>query len=70
MRMIFNIKPSPIPGHPTQWSIAQDVFIDDESIANKLILDAIKRGAESIILTSEKEFDFAATLLNFPFEKY
>ena len=24
----FENKPTPIPGHPTQWSIAQDVFID------------------------------------------
>jgi methylmalonyl-CoA mutase len=64
----FDNKPSPIPGHPNQWSIAQDVFIDEESIANKLMLDAINRGAESIILTSEKEFDIAASLLNFPFE--
>jgi methylmalonyl-CoA mutase len=64
----FDKKPSPISGHPTQWSIAQDIFIDDESIANKLMLDAIKRGAESIILTSEKEFDIAVSLLNFPFK--
>ncbi len=64
----FDNKSSTIPGHPTQWSIAQDVFIDDESIANKLMLDAIKRGAESIIITSEKEFDFTVSLLNFPFD--
>ncbi|MFT4849884.1 MAG: methylmalonyl-CoA mutase [Sediminicola sp.] len=64
----FESSPSPILGHPTQWSIAQDIFIDDESIANKLMLDATKRGAESIMLTSEKEFDFSVTLLNFPFE--
>ena len=64
----FDKKPSPIPGHPNQWSIAQDIFIDDESIANKLMLDAIKRGAEAIILTSEKEFDIAASLQNFPYE--
>ena len=60
--------PKPVPGHPNQWSIAQDVFIDDESIANNLMLDAIKRGAEAIIITSEKEFNIAASLLNFPFK--
>lgn len=60
--------PKPVPGHPNQWSIAQDVFIDDESIANNLMLDAIKRGAEAIIITSEKEFNIADSLLNFPFK--
>ena len=58
----------PIPGHPTQWSIAQEVFIDDEAIANRLILDAIERGALTIIISSEKEFDPLLVFKNFPFE--
>ena len=65
----FENSPPPIPGHPTQWSIAQDVFIDDEAIANKLMLDAIERGAEAIICSSEKEFDIKEALRNFPFEE-
>ena len=64
----FDNKPSPIPGHPSKWSIAQDVFIDDETIANKLMLDAMKRGADSIIITSEKEFNIAVAFLNFTFD--
>jgi methylmalonyl-CoA mutase len=64
----FNKDFSPIPGHPKTWKIAQNVFIDNEIIANKLALDAINRGAESIIFTSESEFDFTEVLHNFPFE--
>jgi len=65
----FENSPTPIPGHPTQWSIAQDVFIDDETIANKLMLDAIERGAEAIICSSEKEFDIGLMFRGFRFEK-
>ncbi|OAB81571.1 methylmalonyl-CoA mutase subunit beta [Cochleicola gelatinilyticus] len=57
----------PIPGHPESWRIAQSIFIDDETIANKLALDAIDRGAEAIWFTSEKEFDMKV-FSNFPFE--
>jgi methylmalonyl-CoA mutase len=59
---------NPIPGQPSKWSIAQDVFIDKEAIANTLLLDAISRGAESIIITAEKEFDIAISLASVPFE--
>lgn len=59
---------SPIPGHPSQWSIAQEVFIDDEAIANRLILDAIERGASSVIVSSEKEFDPMLVFEGFPFK--
>lgn len=57
----------PIPGHPGSWRIAQSVFIDDETIANKLTLDAIARGADAIWFTSEKEFDLIV-FSEFPFE--
>jgi methylmalonyl-CoA mutase len=60
---------SPIPGHPKHWYIAQDVFIDDAAIANKLALDAIEKGAEAIIFTLEKEFETSVVFKNFPFEK-
>jgi len=58
---------SPVPGHPDTWNIAQDIFIDDEAIANKLALDAIDRGAEAICFTSEKEFDIEVVFKKFPF---
>ena len=57
-----------IPGHPKKWSIAQDVFVDDEAIANKLLLDAIKNGAEAVVITSEKEFDPSIVFEEFEFE--
>ena len=46
-----------IPGFPKDWNVAQSIFIDDEKIANHLILDSIKRGAEAIVLTANNEFN-------------
>lgn len=60
---------TPIPGQPENWSVVQDVFIDDEAIANRLALDAITRGAEAILFGSEKEFDMEVVFKDFPFEK-
>jgi methylmalonyl-CoA mutase len=60
---------NPIPGHPSNWNIAQSVFIDDETIANGLILNAIEKGAEAIILVAEETFNITAVFKNFPFIK-
>lgn len=60
---------NPIPGHPSNWNIAQSVFIDDETIANGLILNAIEKGAEAIILVAEETFNITAVFKNFPFTK-
>ena len=46
------------------FNICQSVFIDDEKIANSLILDAIKRGATAIELKANKKFDFKKVLKN------
>lgn len=59
---------APIPGHPKNWNIAQEVFIDDESIANGLILESLNNGAEAIIIASEKEFDPSKVFKDFSFE--
>ncbi|GEQ86098.1 methylmalonyl-CoA mutase [Patiriisocius marinistellae] len=56
-----------IPGNPSQWNIAQKVFIDDVAISNTLAIDAINRGAEAIIFTSEKRFSIAEIFKNFNF---
>ena len=53
----FKVDFKEIPGFPKNWNIAQSIFIDDEKIANYLILDSIKRGAEAIVLTANKEFN-------------
>ncbi|MEZ4779053.1 MAG: methylmalonyl-CoA mutase subunit beta [Flavobacteriaceae bacterium] len=58
-----------IPGHPPHWAIAQHVFIDDETISNTLILDAINRGAEAVYLTAEKSFSLEKVFSKFSFEK-
>jgi methylmalonyl-CoA mutase len=53
----FKVEFKEIPGFPKNWNIAQSIFIDDEKIANYLILDSIKRGAEAVVLTANKEFN-------------
>ena len=50
------------------WKACQEIFIDDESIANKLALDAINRGAEALYFSSDKEFDIQTFFKDFPFE--
>jgi methylmalonyl-CoA mutase len=57
-----------IPGQPKEWNIAQNIFIDDEKIANNITLDALNRGAESIIFSAAEDFDIKAVFKNFPFE--
>ena len=49
------------------WKVCQKIFIDDETIANRLALDAINRGAEAIYFSSEKEFDIPSTFNDFQF---
>lgn len=65
----FDTSFPPIPGHPDHWCIAQSIFIDDEVIANKLVLDAIDRGAESIYFTSTAVFNMERLFQKFPFGK-
>ena len=59
----------PIPGQPKSWGIAQQIFIDDAQIANNIALDALNRGAESIIFQAKAEFEIQIIFQNFPFEK-
>ncbi|SRX55689.1 methylmalonyl-CoA mutase subunit beta [Aequorivita sp. CIP111184] len=58
----------PIPGQPASWKIAQQIFIDDEKIANNIALDALNRGAEAIIFTAAEDFDPRTVFKGFPFE--
>jgi len=58
-----------IPGHPTHWNIAQQVFIDNETIASSLALNSIERGAEAIVFTAETSFEIEQVFENFPFGK-
>ena len=57
-----------ILGTPNAWNIAQSIFIDDETIANNLIIDAVKRGAEAVYLASNTAFDIDLVFNNFSFE--
>ena len=58
-----------IPGQPENWAITQCVFIDNATIASKLVNNAIQGGAEAIYLVAEKKFDFEKLFKNFPFDK-
>ncbi|PHR12315.1 MAG: methylmalonyl-CoA mutase [Aequorivita sp.] len=59
----------PVPGQPKSWKIAQEIFIDDEKIANHIALDALKRGAEAIVFTAAEDFDPKTVFKDFPFEQ-
>lgn len=59
---------APIPGHPKDWAIGQAIFIDDAAVANKLALDAIDRGAESICFQASKSFKFEEVFKDFDFQ--
>ena len=63
----FETEIADLQGHPKSWDIAQDIFVDDESIANNLIIDALGRGAETIVITSKEAFDIETVFANFPF---
>ncbi len=65
----FNNDFKVIPGTPEKWNIAQLIFIDNETIANQLILDSVNRGAEAVILSADKEFNIEKVFNNFIFEK-
>jgi methylmalonyl-CoA mutase len=58
----------PIPGQPQSWKIAQEIFVDDEKIANNIALDAANRGAEAIIFTAAEDFEPRTVFKDFPFE--
>ncbi len=59
----------PIPGQPANWQIAQSIFIDDEGIANKLTVEALQRGAESIYFVADKAFKIEQAFQEFPFSE-
>ena len=54
---------------PNDWNIAQNIFINNESVSNRFILNALKRGAECVLLKADKEFDIPSTFKDFPFQK-
>ena len=64
----FKNKPTLTTSHPNSWNIAQEIFIDDETIANHLIINAIERGSEAVVISSEKKFTIETVFANFPFE--
>lgn len=50
------------------FNICQTIFVDDEKIANSLAIDALKRGATSILFKANSVFDYKKLLLNIKLE--
>ena len=50
------------------FNICQPIFIDQEKIANQLAIDALKRGANSIIFKANSIFDYKKLLLHIEVE--
>ncbi|MFY7670082.1 methylmalonyl-CoA mutase subunit beta [Tenacibaculum sp. MEBiC06402] len=46
------------------FSICQSIFVDNEIVANKLAIDALKRGANAIEFIADKDFDFKKVIKN------
>lgn len=51
------------------FNICQTIFIDDEKIANSLAIDAIQRGANSILFKATKTFDYKTVLKTIDVDK-
>ncbi|WGK64396.1 methylmalonyl-CoA mutase subunit beta [Croceiramulus getboli] len=56
----------PIPGHPEHWNIGESFFILNEKIANKVALENLERGTESLFFIAEKAFDIEKLLIDIP----
>ncbi len=60
----FNTGASKTPHYPKNWNIAQTLFIDDEKIANTLLSNALKKGAEAVFANADKPFDYKTLFKN------
>ena len=53
-----------VPKNSDEFKICQRIFISDEKTANFLAIDALKRGANSILFIADETFDFTTVLHN------
>lgn len=53
-----------VPKNSEEFKICQSIFISDEKTANFLALDALKRGANSILFIADEPFDIVIVLKN------
>jgi methylmalonyl-CoA mutase len=59
--------PLKITGIPKSWNIANEVFVDQESIANDLALKALSLGADSIVIVADRKFNITEVFNEFHF---
>ncbi|MCF6280373.1 MAG: methylmalonyl-CoA mutase subunit beta [Flavobacteriaceae bacterium] len=59
-----------VPKNSEEFKICQSIFISDEKTANFLALDALKRGANSILFVADEPFDITTVLGNINSEIY
>ncbi len=58
-----------IPITPSDFEIAQSIYIDNETIANKIALEALENGVETILFIAKNGFDADVLLQNFEHKK-
>ncbi len=54
-----------IPIPEKDFSIAQEIFVDDPAIANKIALEALEKGADSLVFIAQHSFDIDVLFQNF-----
>ncbi|PHR69616.1 MAG: methylmalonyl-CoA mutase [Lutibacter sp.] len=57
-----------VPKNSEEFNICQRIFISDEKTANFLAIDALKRGANSILFIADELFDITIVLQNIDVE--
>ena len=58
-----------IPDLPKNFNIAQSIYVDDESISNKIALEALQKGTEIVIFEAHQSFDMDVLLQGFEKER-
>jgi len=57
-----------VPGHPENWKVVQSVYVGDTAITNRLIREALEKGAEAIELIADSTFTIREVFDRLPLE--
>ncbi|RXG15339.1 heterodimeric methylmalonyl-CoA mutase small subunit [Leeuwenhoekiella aestuarii] len=58
--------PLPIPGHPQNWNIVEEIFILDPKVSAKTATLALSKGAESLLFKADEKFNVDELVDNLP----